>query len=537
MKKSTILHRMYGDLDDYLKHHYPAFSQFIYDYFSFLEKPNNFLHMMSEFRDSLETNHSVEPFMEKVMVEMGWDFHSLTKNDSTIIANLMRDFYLTRGNISSINFLYTFLFNKTAKVTHPRDKLLKCSSSEFVNDFKVKFVPNNIVYFDPLKETCMLISVSEPKEIVINSVLYKIDDKGFFYELLVDGDAGFVAEDSAKITIGDEEIYGNLGTSCDIDSIVVSGKNYRPNDTLHNRKIVDGILKVDAISSGSIDNIIIKKGGHGYRVGDYITVDKLTIDDGAGFNAFVSKVTHYGRILKITIINSGKGYLKIPNLIVNSATGEDAIVVVDNKNIGGVKEATLSEPLWNRGFDTLHFTSDSGTECVIKFKNNMATFQTKKYFLNTNHLLGYNCILHDSLYYQEYSYEIESAVSAEVAERIVSDYYHPSGLYRHYLLRITESIELLGSAIPIECAHRVPYLGYHGEHSFLTHLETSRRVGLIGSFRLDELVIHSVKEYLHDPLIAPEIIAEPSKFTIDLYTASTLPSICFYGTQFNIETI
>jgi hypothetical protein len=534
MKKSTILHKMYGDLDDYLKNHYPAFTHFIYDYFSFLEKPNNFLNVLSEFQHSLETNESVEPFMEKIMVEMGWDFHSLTKDDTLIIINLMRDFYLTRGNISSINFLYTFLFNKQAKVTHPREKLLKCSSSDFVVDYKIKFVPSSVVFFDPLKETCILSSVSEPKEVVINSVLHKMDGETFFYELIVDDDEGFVAGDSAKIEVDGNPIYGKLGTSCEIDTIEVSGKNYKPNDILHNPKIADGILRVDSISSGSIDKLFIKKGGEGYRVGDYITVDKLNIEDGAGFNAFVSKITNTGRILKITIINSGKGYFKVPRLTINSQSGNGAIVVVNNENIGGVRSASLSEPLWDRDFDRLSFTSDTGTDCVIKFKNKFATFQTSKYFLNTNHLLGYNCILHDSLYYQEYSYEIESAISAKVAEQIVSDYYHPSGLYRHYLLRITESIQLLGTALPILFKHHVPYFGYQGEHSFLTHLETSKRVGLIGSFKLNEIEVHNVKEYLHDPLIPTDLTFGSTNSTINLHATSSTP---INGTRFDIKSI
>ena len=50
--------------------------------------------------------------------------------------------------------------------------------------------------------------------------------------------------------------------------------------------------------------------------------------------------------------------------------------------------------------------------------------------MNQNGVLGINCIIHDSDYFQEFSYEIHSEIPSQRFNSIVDDLIHPTGLKR-----------------------------------------------------------------------------------------------------------
>jgi hypothetical protein len=166
-------------------------------------------------------------------------------------------------------------------------------------------------------------------------------------------------------------------------------------------------------------------GGSGYQVDDVITSSSEYF--GTGFKAIVSSVNSSGAITGISIKRSGFGYNHDDVTInVESASGVGAVLEpVFDPEFRKIKSLSfIQNDEFTNGTD-LTVTLPDGTEIVFT----KGVTNTIKYWIKSQSepSTGF-AKLHDSDYYQEYSYEIQSRANAREYEESLKALMHIAGL-------------------------------------------------------------------------------------------------------------
>lgn len=122
-------------IPDFIKSDYPEMARFISDFYSFLEEQGNPLEVLETFFEKTEVNNEENGFIEKILLELGFDIdHILTIPKRELILHL-REFYLNRGNEKSFKFLFRILFDTDIEIDYPRKRLFTLSNATYSNNF------------------------------------------------------------------------------------------------------------------------------------------------------------------------------------------------------------------------------------------------------------------------------------------------------------------------------------------------------------------------------------------------------------------
>lgn len=226
----------------------------------------------------------------------------------------------------------------------------------------------------------------------------------------------YVANNS---TVGENErivAYPSLGNSVvNAVSVVESGKGY----------LKDEYVKL--YLHGTVNSVSIANGGTGYTNGDIVMFisTKLT---GTTAEANVTTNTT-GGIVTVTINDKGSGYIDAPVLRMRSNTGSGAIL-----------ESTIKE------FDTT-------TEILGKVVK-AGIGKSRGYWQSTRGFLNSDKYIHDSYYYQDFSYEIRVALPLAKYRDILYETFHVAGteLFGKFVLYDLNSsnTEILSESVTVE---------------------------------------------------------------------------------------
>lgn len=185
-------------------------------------------------------------------------------------------------------------------------------------------------------------------------------------------------------------------------SIVNSGKGY-----------VDGEDVRLYLYSAISNNIVITNGGTGYSNNDGLVF--AGGEPGAAATGFVT-TNNTGGIVSTTIPYAGSGYTSVPEIRVKSNTG-----------VGAVLSGSLTE------FNTASFITGRVKKAGIG--------RGKGYFSTTKGFFNSDKYIHDSYYYQDYSYEIRASQTLNKYKDILYNTFHSAGseLFGKFLLIAKES--------------------------------------------------------------------------------------------------
>jgi len=202
-----------------------------------------------------------------------------------------------------------------------------------------------------------------------------------------------------------EEILALLNTgnnTVSSVSVINSGKGYVEGEEVR-------LYLYSAISN----NIVITNGGLGYSNGDAIVF--AGGEAGTEATGFITTNSN-GTIDTTTLSFAGSGYVSNPVLRIRSNTG-----------VGAILSASLTE------FNTSSFVSGR----VVK----KGVGKGKGYFSTTKGFLNSDKYIHDSYYYQDYSYEIRVSQTLNKYKDILYNTFHTAGseLFGKYLLITKES--------------------------------------------------------------------------------------------------
>lgn len=439
-------------LPSFIKSEYPNLFRVLSDFYQWLED-DNFLQLLSDYAENSEINSEIDPYIDLIMKELGWDYSITTPGDKKAVANTLRDFYLSKGNKYSFDYLFRALFNSTTEIDYPRKRLLVPSAAEYYGDFYVLATANNIgsdqyKYVTEAGGSSDLTIrgyVSEQVENItrITPIIYQ---EVQHLLISIDGPANFMPFETIRIGNPEGWIIEQIINTVQVSKIYSPGSGYKKGDFIDiSGPKIKGVARVKRITKGSIIGVNVINPGFGYKVGDPVVIEKGG-SNGYGFYSSVSSVGPDGEIESIIVHNGGSEFEEIPPLVVRGSSGTGAVLSVVPYEIGGIKEVEFTDPYWGVGDGVgaippvYYDIYSNGSGADIDFNSDSCVFNEAPKFRNDQGVLGINGISHDSLYFQEYSYEISTDVPPKLYRSIIQESVHPAGLVRYLIFNHTANL-------------------------------------------------------------------------------------------------
>ena len=401
--KHTIIPILENRFPAYAKD-YKHFKEFMIAYFEFLEQSGSPIEYANSFLDNTDSTNETALYWDKILVDVGWKQPLPDTIQKRIFVLFVRDYYLSRGTKNSLKFLFRLLYSEDVDIYYPRDDMLVLSNAEYThNTIMVTSDISDYNTFRKLSQSARDFGllgegvISNSKMIVDNIVR----SRGYVVMTISTTDT-FIPGESIKL-------YGT-DVSVVVQNIphyeIKPGKNTTPQS-----KPVFEYANIKERTSGEIDDIIVHdKTGY---------VDIVKTEPSNGFFA-----TFDGN--KVTIHSKGRQFKELPDVRCGNA-----IMTATSATIGLPKKIECEEP----HIENLEHEFD-----VIK----SATFTTPGKWSSDNHILGIDCVITDSHYYQQFSYRIDSTVSRPEYEHIIKDEIHPAGVVMFSRMKLTIKNTLKG---------------------------------------------------------------------------------------------
>ena len=178
-----------------------------------------------------------------------------------------------------------------------------------------------------------------------------------------------------------------------------------------------------------IGEFFVEIPGSGYRVGDLVTV---TDSRGTGFSAKIDQVGLAGGIKKIGISNSGVNYTGDLVLNIFSETGSRTAKVI------GLRSAITNYP---------------------------------GYFTGNRGKMSSNKKIQDGHYYQDFSYELKSAVSLDTYFGVLKNIIHPTGMRMFGSILLNRSIDNALTTSSQATFYEIPLIGRYTPYTSGTTID------------------------------------------------------------------
>jgi hypothetical protein len=268
-------------------------------------------------------------------------------------------------------------------------------------------------------------------------------DRAYFQITILEPLTDFVVKEDVRIESESGFIIERLHNVMTV-AITEPGNGFALNEELAvSGAGLNGVIRVSNLKGGKADSVAITAPGESYVVGDKILAEKIEGDYGFGFYAKVSGVGANGEITKINISDFGRGYRVVPPLYIKSPTGSGAKLQIVSGSIGAVNRIAILQPYVD--FDPTTVAVELGNAA---FEVGETTIFRSKAYKDRRGVLGENSILIDSDQYQQFSYDLVTALSSGVHRQIVDELLHPVGFIRTDVLKVDRD-ESLGVAAAI----------------------------------------------------------------------------------------
>ena len=269
----------------------------------------------------------------------------------------VKDLYSAKGTANAHKLFFRALFDETAEIIYPRERIIKLSDGQWSKDTVIRVVENGTSDFINLvgQTVYTLTPTDEIKSsIYVTNVTRFREGTTVVTELTVD-----IESIQGSFAV-DEILYGidptiDLEISSTIKSIVTGveiesgGFNYVRDDKLTFENIGNGASSgvVTDVSSGSIDEVLVLSGGQNYQINDTVIFNNLNTN-GVDARGRVSIVG--GSFLLEDFTFSDNISTDVSNIIAETGTGgvddpsavlletNGTIILEDNPNAKIVSE-------------------------------------------------------------------------------------------------------------------------------------------------------------------------------------------------------
>lgn len=424
-------------LPAFVRDQYPRFVRFLTDFYTWLEEPENFLHILEQWKTNLEPTIENDPYVDALLRDLGWDIGQDIHPKKSLLLHGLRDFYLSRGTETSFKFLWRVLYDADVEIRYPREELLIPSSAQYGERY---YLFTTLTHQETEEFAGILASVAEyggnvlglssKSQADVESVQIQLGFRESFLMIeTLRPIFPFEPGETIRLTSSGYQIEEVVRPVLGLD-IIDSGNGYKVGDTIAiPGASVTGQCVIDAIGRGPITELTIVDGGTGYSVGDRIKAHSAS--EGFGFSAMVSGVDLFtGAITDVTLDSGGYNFDSIPSISVSSVSGTGANLVAFGDNIGSIKRIKFNEPClgYPSGPHPIYVIQSSGTGAVLAPRDDpqhqSRAWETTLGFVNNSSRTI------DSHKYQQFSYNIVSEVQTNRFDGIVKDLLHPVGYAR-----------------------------------------------------------------------------------------------------------
>ena len=425
-KLSTIVSK---HVPEFVRADHPTFVSFIEAYYEFLDLTEG--RSIDSIRD---IDNTLDEFVTHFKNELDFNGMHYDTVDERFLLSKVKQMYSAKGTDASFKLLFRLLFDKEIEIYYPSVAMLRVSDG--------KWSQATSIFVD--------VSAGNPQDIINNYV---------------------------KVTRP-----GNQ-TSVKTFNLYISSVRYIRNnvwEVFFERRHTTNIDLFSDVSFGTFAGVVVPTvvsyeveiPGHGFKVGQLITVVTPTAEGDAEMIVKVTKVNLTGGIRNIEIITHDIGYVNDfysiiqPDKIISSA-GLSTITIntpateynfLSNSSTDGhVEHGYLTNPnYWGSILDYNDFASDDYVgELRQSFYSNITSSLDDKYknYATIKFTLGAigkypghytvndgfvsdNFYIQDSKYYQAYSYVIKVDEQLAAYKNVVRSYLHPAGmaLFGEYIM-------------------------------------------------------------------------------------------------------
>ncbi len=441
-----------GRLPAFVRSDYPAFEKYIIDYFTWLEQDGNALQILEEWYANTDPDNMVEPYVSAILRDLGWTWEGSLAIPKNLLLKNLRDFYLSRGTKKSFEFLFRALFDEPIAIKYPRERMLVLDQADYASESRVYTTANNrlgttaaaiLAGLNGRKHVQMTGIVSGTVATIESIQILLSGDRAYFQITILEPLTDFVVKEDVRIESESGFIIERLHNVMTV-AITDPGNGFALNEELAvSGAGLNGVIRVSNLKGCKADSVAITAPGESYVVGDKILAEKIEGDYGFGFYAKVSGVGANGEITKINISDFGRGYRVVPPLYIKSPTGSGAKLQIVSGSIGAVNRIAILQPYVD--FDPTTVAVELGNAA---FEVGETTIFRSRAYKDRRGVLGENSILIDSDQYQQFSYDLVTALSSGVHRQIVDELLHPVGFIRTDVLKVDRD-ESLGVAAAI----------------------------------------------------------------------------------------
>lgn len=266
---------------DFIRTEGPKFVEFMKLYYEFMEQEGNVLDASRGLPDYNDIDRTLDAFIERFQREYMANIPRDIQANKRLLVKYIREFYNTRGSQESYRFLFRILFNEEIDFYYPGEDILRASDGRWVQE--------TVIRGRPVAGNYLLL---DGREITGQSS----GAKARVQELLT-----ITASGLPLIQLRIENVIGTFQE----DEIVSDG-------------LGNSIRVFNA--AGSIESVVIVRGGALHETGDAIT---LAGENGGTATGTITSTTDTSAVT-FRIQNGGSGY-RIANTVLTLSGGDPTV--------------------------------------------------------------------------------------------------------------------------------------------------------------------------------------------------------------------
>lgn len=430
MTSSVKLSSLIRDqIPGHVRSNYQTFVKFLEYYYEWLEGKTGPADVIRNWDEYRSIYSSVDEFVDEIKNEVLPSIPNSVLADKRRLARHAREFYKTKGTARSFEFLFRILFNEDIELYYPKENVFRLSDGNWVKNDTVLVTTslNNTsdLIYKKIRQTRVIneFQTEEASAVVVKAqratkqqieqtVLYLNDVKGEFkgtHPIYVE-DSPSTVEFLYPIISNIKVISGGNGYLVGEKIAIEQGAFWTISEYLNETKRVDlritSLLSSEDIQVQVNDSIVsdFDFDGRYVYLPNYESTSRVTVtlQSKPGY-AVVSQVNEFGEILEIKIHDFPFGFSTVPGYTVESSGGAGAVLELETGYVG----------------------------------------YAPGHFKNTKGMLSSTNYLHDSNYYQDFSYVIRALRSIDTYGNIVKKLLHPAGMKLFGEIRIHSFIALI----------------------------------------------------------------------------------------------
>ena len=164
------------------------------------------------------------------------------------------------------------------------------------------------------------------------------------------------------------------------------------------------------------------------------------------------RFTGWGTISAVTIYSGGFNFEEIPDLEVVSVNPDasNADIEANSNSIGQIKSIEFVEPFVDPiGVLSVSIDTENGSGATFDILTDNVLFNELKTHRSFEGFIGVNSTVHDSFYWQQFSYLVRSGLPRLTYDNVVNEYLHPAGYVRFAIYENFFS----GTIYPLDMTH------------------------------------------------------------------------------------